>query len=113
MNYYRYNENFEYIGITDTEPTDPLWTNINYVGSFIKPTFINNLWVEGASNEELQIANEYRIKELKTFCYDELLPTDWYFIRKLETGIDIPQNILDERLEIRNKYNNLLGTLSL
>jgi len=45
MNYYRFNDNFEYIGTTETEPVDSLWTNIDYIDSFIKPMFIDGLWV--------------------------------------------------------------------
>jgi len=52
MNYYRYNENFEHIGVTETEPTDSLWTNVDYVDRFTKPTFVDGIWVEGASDEE-------------------------------------------------------------
>ena len=44
------------------------------------------------------------------YQYKELEPTDWYFIRKQETGEDVPEIILNERLAIRSKYENLKAT---
>jgi hypothetical protein len=44
-------------------------------------------------------------KILKQQQYEELLPTDWYVVRLIETGIAIPEQILQQRQEIRNKYN--------
>jgi hypothetical protein len=104
MNYYRYNNSFEYIGVTETEPNDNLWTNIDYIDSFIKPMFINSSWTEGASVEELAEALVEENKQKDFACYNELLKTDWYFIRKQDIGEDIPQYILDERNLIRQKY---------
>ena len=108
-NYYRYNESFQYIGVTETKPVDSLWTNVDYIDRFTKPTFLDGVWVEGASDEQLQLVNQDTIKRLKINCYNELQPTDWYFIRKQETGKEVPQNILEERLAIKAKYNTLLG----
>jgi len=104
MNYYRYNENFEYTGVTETEPTDSLWTNKDYTDSFIKPMFINGSWIEGASIEELAEAKIEENKQKDFACYNELLKTDWYFIRKQDIGAEIPQYIIDERNAIRQKY---------
>lgn len=66
MNYYRYNENFEYIGVTETEPQDNLWTNIPYVDAFYKPMFINDIWVESANSEELEIYRKSLIPQYNT-----------------------------------------------
>ena len=107
--YYVYDENFQYIGMTESQPSNSLWTDVGWTESFIRATWDGTQWVEGASSEELQLADQQRIKNLKLDCYNELVPTDWYFIRKQETGQDVPQNILDERAEIRQKYNILLG----
>lgn len=41
----------------------------------------------------------------KNIAYEELLPTDWYVVRFIEIGIPIPEEILKQRQEIRNKYN--------
>lgn len=48
--------------------------------------------------------------EMNFYQYKELEPTDWYFIRKQETGEPIPEIILNERLAIRSKYENLKTT---
>ena len=104
MTYYRYNEDFYFIGITGAEPTDNLWTNIPYSELFVKPKFVNNVWTEGATPEELAEAKREENKQKDLACYNELLKTDWYFIRKQDIGEDIPQYIIDERNLIRQKY---------
>lgn len=51
------------------------------------------------------------IDQLNAQQYDELKPTDWYFVRKSELGIEVPQEILDERDSIRKKYNDLKANI--
>jgi hypothetical protein len=45
---------------------------------------------------------EFELKEIKQSQYDELLKTDWYFVRLAETGQEVPAEILEERKLIRN-----------
>lgn len=74
--------------------------------NFIKPkiNIITKEVYEGATTDEiLQYENKIK-QELKQQAYEELLPTDWYVVRFIETGIAIPQEILDQRQAIRNKY---------
>ena len=104
MVYNRYNEDFYFIGITETEPNDNLWTNVPYSEFFVKPKFVNNVWTEGATPDELVEALIEENKQKDLACYNELLKTDWYFIRKQDIGQDIPQYIIDERNAIRLKY---------
>jgi len=104
MTYYRYNTDFYFIGLTGTQPTDNLWTNVPYVETFVKPKFIGNVWAEGATPVELAEAKIEENKQKDLACYNELLKTDWYFIRKQDIGEEIPQYILDERNLIRQKY---------
>lgn len=40
----------------------------------------------------------------KNIAYEELLHTDWYVVRFIETGIAIPEEILRQRQAIREKY---------
>lgn len=49
----------------------------------------------------------FTIEQLKKMQYDELQPTDWYFVRKVELGIEVPIEIINERLSIRAKYDLL------
>ena len=44
-------------------------------------------------------------KLLKQQAYEELLPTDWYVVRFIERGIPVPEEILQQRQEIRNRYS--------
>lgn len=52
--YYLYNENFQYIGTTETEPSNSLWTNENWTELLIKPTWDGTQWVEGATQQDLE-----------------------------------------------------------
>jgi hypothetical protein len=45
---------------------------------------------------------EFELKEIKQSQYDELLKTDWYFVRLAETGQEVPAEILEQRKLIRN-----------
>ena len=66
-------------------------------------------WVEYTVGEEPQIVAEYlamqsnrveKIAEvLKSKAY--LADTDWYFIRKLDTGASIPEDVITKRAEAR------------
>ena len=57
-----------------------------------------------ATDEELQQQELEQQKILKQQQYEELLETDWYVVRFIETGVKIPEEILQQRQEIRNKY---------
>lgn len=47
--------------------------------------------------------NSTKIVEYKKY----LLNTDWYYIRKLETGKEIPADIVAKRIELRALINSL------
>jgi hypothetical protein len=49
----------------------------------------------------------YTLEELNKMQFDELVKTDWYFTRKVELNIDVPTDIINERLAIREKYDLL------
>lgn len=75
MNYYRYNKENKFIGITETEPLDSLWTTIE-PPLFIKPTYNGTTWIEGEvlteeekilqsrRNQALQIKEKYEFHRL-------------------------------------------------
>ena len=65
----------------------------------------NEPMVFDGTEEELQQEVEKEKILLKQKAYEELLPTDWYVVRFMETGIPVPEEILQKRQEIRNKYN--------
>lgn len=56
--------------------------------------------------EEIAAEIENEIQYQKQLQYQELQPTDWYFIRRLETGAEIPLEVLEQRQAIREKYNS-------
>jgi hypothetical protein len=62
--------------------------------------------VEGATEEEIQAKEIDIIAERKRMQHAELLETDWYVVRFAETGVPIPQEIIDLRNQIRNKYES-------
>ena len=61
------------------------------------------------SDFEIDLAKTEAIDKLKKECYDELALTDWYFVRKMDIGIEVPKKIIEQRNEIRKKYNDLIN----
>jgi hypothetical protein len=51
-------------------------------------------------------------EEINKLQYEELLKTDWVYIRKQELGVDVPEEIKIQRQEIRDKYTKLKNLLS-
>ena len=62
--------------------------------------------------EEIAEANKPKVQNLNLQLYQELLPTDWYYTRFLETGQEVPLEIKQQRQEIRDKYNNLIQEIN-
>lgn len=52
--------------------------------------------------KEEELEEDLELK--KKLAYEELKETDWYIIRFQETGKEIPQEILNLREQIRNRY---------
>ena len=62
--------------------------------------------------EEIAEANKLIVQNLKLEQYQELLPTDWYYTRYIETGQEVPLEIKQQRQEIRDKYSNLIQEIN-
>ena len=62
--------------------------------------------------EEIAEANKPKVQNLKLEQYQELLQTDWYYTRYIETGQEVPLEIKQQRQEIRDKYNNLIEQIN-
>lgn len=86
--------------------------SVLYNGNFIDPTWNGSEFIEGATPEEIAEANKPKVQNLKLEQYQELLQTDWYYTRFLETGQEVPLEIKQQRLEIKNKYNNLIREIN-
>lgn len=50
----------------------------------------------------LSKAQSAKIDQIKTDAKDVLKHTDWYIVRKQETGESIPQSVIDHRAEVRS-----------
>lgn len=74
------------------------------INSYIKPMWNGSEAYEGVTPEEIAEQELEKQKILKQQQYEELLETDWYVVRFVETGVKIPEEILQQRQEIRNKY---------
>ncbi|MEA2036835.1 MAG: hypothetical protein U9O94_04965 [Nanoarchaeota archaeon] len=68
----------------------------NYIGELTKEEF---------TQEFLAIELNRENKILKKYLSD----TDWYYVRKIETGEDVPVEVITKRLEVREtlKANGL------
>lgn len=63
------------------------------------------------SDFEIDLAKTEAINKLKKECYDELALTDWYFVRKMDIGVEIPLEVIEQRNETRKKYNDLINQI--
>lgn len=63
------------------------------------------------SDFEIDLAKTEAIDKLKKECYNELALTDWYFVRKMDIGVEVPLDIIEQRNETRKKYNDLISKL--
>lgn len=50
---------------------------------------------------------ENKISEIKEKAKNILADSDWYIVRKQETGKEVPQDILDYRANIRNQSETI------
>jgi len=56
--------------------------------------------------ETLAELKENKINDLNNNTQYKLQETDWYYIRKLDRNIDVPQQVEDERAIILNNHND-------
>ena len=56
-------------------------------------------------SESLAELKENKINHLQNYTNSLLLATDWYYIRQLHRGINVPQEIEDERTAILASHN--------
>lgn len=78
---------------------------------------IDNTTIETLDISEVPMNVEYEAIEFEEIVeienndfqkqeqYQELLPTDWYVVRFIETGVPIPDEISKQRKAIREKYS--------
>lgn len=53
------------------------------------------------------VDDKLTIDQLNAQQYDELKSTDWYFMRKIDLGVAVPNEVIEDRLAIRKKYDDL------
>jgi len=79
----------------------------HYTGTFLYPKWNGENYYESATQSDFDRIHQEKIKEYNTNQYQELSPTDWYFTRFIETGVEVPEEIKNERNAIRIKYDLL------
>ena len=97
-----YREMLESGGYIEHVSLETMPEGANYIEVDITPT-----------PEEIAEANKSIVQNLKFQQYEELLLTDWYYTRYIETGQEVPLEIKQQRQEIRDKYDTLIENLSL
>ena len=80
-------EEKEAIGITEV-PDPPYYDQRFY-------------WGVGNPKDHTTLVEQW-IATTNQTAYSLLLPTDWYLVRKAETDVAVPQEVLDRRAEIRS-----------
>ena len=63
------------------------------------------------SDFEIDLDKNETVNKLKKECYDELALTDWYFVRKMDIGVEIPLEVIEQRNKTRKKYNDLINQI--
>ena len=63
--------------------------------------------IEKPIKETLAELKTSKIDSLKATVGGRLSVTDWYYVRNVDTGDEIPQPIKDERAALREKCNNI------
>ena len=79
------------------------------IGNSTTETLDINLIPKGIEFETIEIDEVVEIEddfELKQKAHQQLLQTDWYVTRFVETGKPIPSDILELRNKIRNNGTN-------
>lgn len=61
--------------------------------------------------KDLEEVKGQTIKEAREIAGTLLQPTDWYVVRKSETGKDIPLTIVDFRNNVRTKYDEIFSAV--
>ena len=89
-------------------PANKTVCEVFYDGNFYNAFYNGTEWIEKATAQEIEEANKSTVQNLNLQQYQELLSTDWYYIRYVETGQEVPLEIKQQRQEIREKYNNLI-----
>ena len=76
----------------------------------------NNVFTYDVENktftETVAELKEAKIEQLKNYTNNKLAKTDWYYIRKLDRNIDIPQDVQDIRATILTDYDNKLNEIN-
>lgn len=92
-----------YEEITESEPIyDPIFNYIEKLAPIIEGTKKITRWqVKPKENLDVSEVKEILIKNAKQKAYTKLCLTDWYIIRMVDTAVEIPQNIINERAAIR------------
>lgn len=94
-----------YVAISETIPKeiiDPYWDFKN------KLFFAYPIPKIELTTDEI----ESKIADLKEQMGKELAVTDWYYIRRLETMEEVPNEIQEERTSIREKFETEINNLT-
>jgi hypothetical protein len=108
----RIDKNGYFISNYTPENVQEGWVMVDaYNGNFIKPKWDGNEWVEGASVQDIAQWKASKISALKIEQFNELQQTDWYIIRQVDTGEQVPEHVQKERTDIRLKYESLISNV--
>ena len=79
---------------------------------FYKPRWDGTQWVEGMTQEEADVLKKRQEDMNKAIEYRKYLAeTDWYVMRKLETGQEIPPDVEAKRQEAHEFLSNYNGDI--
>lgn len=69
--------------------------------------YVDGKLISTEHNEDVNEIKARLIKDLNKYTYSKLEDTDWYIVRKMDTGEEVPLNVQLRREDVRNKKTRL------
>lgn len=103
MEYYTYDKDGNYAGVTETEPSNNLWTAKPYVDSFVAPKWDGVKWIESAEWNKAAYAKE--VNEMwDALIAQKLTEKDYYSMGDVALAIITNSPFKDEAIALSELY---------
>jgi hypothetical protein len=81
---------------------DAVFLDESKVSTPIESTFVDDVESPSKTTPDIDKLRLNKIESIKDDAHDKLEPTDWYVIRKMETGESIPHSIKGYRESVKS-----------
>ena len=91
-----------YKKINKFKPHDTLTKKLESVAPYVSGTYVFTVQVADMSEDEVQVSKDSAMAQIRQNRDNMLQETDWYAIRKAETGTDMPTATATYRQALRD-----------